>query len=54
MCFVKNLTLTFLIGSPVEINNRVPGSQAPFPQFRVIERFFVESTNKRGDRGALQ
>jgi len=53
MCFVKNLTVTFLVGSPVKINNRVPVSQARFPQFRVIERFCVESSIKRSDHGAL-
>jgi len=52
MCFVKNLTVTFLGGSPVE-NSRAPASQARIPQFRVIERFCVESSNKRGDRRAL-
>jgi len=39
--------------SLVVIKNRVPASQAWFPQFRVIERFCVESRNKRSDRGAL-
>jgi len=53
MCFVKNLTVTFSVGSPVEINNRVPANQARFPQFRVSERFCVESSNKRSDHGAL-
>jgi len=38
----------FLVGSPVEIYNPVPKSQARFPQFRVIESFCVKS-----DRGAL-
>jgi len=47
MRFVKNLTATFLVASPVEINDRVPASQARFPQFSVIERFCVESSNKR-------
>jgi len=43
MCFVKNLTVTFLFGSPVDIKNRSPAgaSQARIPQFRVIERFCV-------------
>jgi len=53
MCFVKNLTMTRVFGSPVEINNRVPASQVRFPQFHVIEHFCVESKNKRSDRGAL-
>jgi len=53
MCFAKNLAVTFLVGSPVEINNRVPASQARFPQSRVIESFCVWSSNKRSDCGAL-
>jgi len=53
MCLVKNVTVMFSVGSPVEINNPVPASQARFPQFRVIERFCVESSNKRSGRGAL-
>ena len=40
MFSVKNLTVTFLVGLTVEINNPVPASQARFPQFRVIERCF--------------
>jgi len=51
MCFVKNLTVTFLVGSPAEMNNPVPASKA---RFRVIERFCVESSNKRSNRGSLQ
>jgi len=50
--FIKYLSNTFLAGSPVEINNCVPTSQARYPQFRVTERFCVESSNKRSDRGA--
>ena len=42
------LTVTFLVGSPVHINNRGPVSQVPFPQFRVIERFCVESSTRIG------
>jgi len=38
---------------PVEINNPVPASLVRFQQFRVIEQFCVESSNKRSDRGAL-
>jgi len=29
--------VAFLVGSPLEINNPVPASQAQFPQFCVIE-----------------
>jgi len=32
----------FLVGFPVELNNRVPATQARFPQLRVIERFCVK------------
>jgi len=35
--FCQKLTVRFLVGSPLEINNRVPTSQARFPQFRVTE-----------------
>jgi len=31
--------MAFPLGSPLEINNPVPASQAQFPQFRVIELF---------------
>jgi len=53
MCFAKNLTVMFLIGSPFEINNRVPASHARITVVPVIERFCVESSNKHSDRGAL-
>ena len=49
MCFVKKLTVTCFVGSPVEINNRVHANQAWCPQFCVIERFCVESS-KRSDQ----
>jgi len=53
MYFVKYLTVTFSVGSSVKINNRVPASQARFPQFRGIERFCVEGSNQPSDRGPL-
>ena len=53
MCLAKYLTATFSFVSPVDINNPVSASQARFPQVRVIERSYVESTNKRSDRAAL-
>ena len=53
MCCVKYLTMTFLVGLPVEINNPVPVSQVRFQQFRATERFSVEGSNKRSDRRAL-
>ena len=38
-------------GLPVVVNNPVPASQVRFQQFRVIERFCVEGSNKRTDHG---
>ena len=35
----------------VAVNNPVPSSQVGFEQFRAIERFCVEGSNKRSDRG---
>jgi len=49
MCFAKHLG-----GSPVEINNRVPASQARFPQFRGNERFCVKNSKKRSYHGVLK
>jgi len=53
MCFVKYITVAFSVGLPVEINNPAPFSQVRCQQFRVIERFCVESSNTRSDRGKL-
>ena len=39
------------VGLPVAVNNPVPASQVGFQQFRAIERFCVEGSNKRSDRG---
>jgi len=39
------------VGLPVAVNNPVPASQVRLQQFRVIERFCVEGSNKRSDRG---
>jgi len=47
MCLVKSFIVKFLVGSNVEISNRVIASHAQFPQFRVTERFYVESSTKR-------
>jgi len=47
------LTVPFSVGLPVKINNPVPTSQVQFQQFRITERFCVEGSNKRSDRGAL-
>jgi len=45
--------MTFLVGLPAKIDNPLPTSQVRFQQFRVIERFCIEGSNKRSDRGAL-
>jgi len=39
------------VGLPEAVNNPVPASQVGFQQFRAIERFCVEGSNKRSDRG---
>jgi len=51
MCCVTYLTVTFSVGLPAKINKPVPASQARFQQLRIIERFCVEGSNKRSDRG---
>jgi len=38
-------------GLLVAVNNPVPASQVGFQQFRAIERFCIEGSNKRSDRG---
>ena len=51
-CVVSNISIVAIsVGLPVAVNNPVPASQAQFQQFRVIERFCVEGSNKRSDRG---
>jgi len=42
------------VGLPVAVNNPVPASQAGFQQFRAIQHFCVEGSNKRSDAWALQ
>jgi len=42
--------VTFSVGLPAKINNLVLASQARFQHIRAIERFCVESSNKRSDR----
>jgi len=46
MYFVKFFNCGDLVGLPVAVNNPVPGSQVRFQQFRVIERFCIEGSNK--------
>ena len=38
---------------PAKIDDPGPASQLQFQQFRVIERFCVEGSNKRSDRVVL-
>ena len=52
MCFVKVLWGFRLVCLwAVAFNNPIPASQVRIQQFRVIERFCVEGSNKRSDRG---
>jgi len=51
MCFVKFFNCGISVGLPVAVNNPVPSSQVQFQQIRAIERFCVEGSNKRSDRG---
>jgi len=44
--------MTFPIGSS-KTDDPIPASQVQFQQFRVIERFCIEGSNKRSDRGTL-
>jgi len=39
------------VGLPVAVNNPIPASHVALEQFRAIERFCVECSNKRSDRG---
>ena len=39
------------VGLPVAVNNRAPASQVGFQQFRATERFCVEDSNRRSNRG---
>ena len=51
-CVLSNFSIVAIsVGLPVAVNNSVPASQVGFQQFRVIERFCVEGSNKRSDRG---
>jgi len=51
-CVLSNFSIVgFSLGLPVAVNSPVPASQVLFQQFRVIERFCVEGSNKRSDRG---
>ena len=51
-CVLTNISIVAIsVGLPVAVNNPVPASQVRFQQFRAIERFCVEGSNKRSDRG---
>ena len=54
--FCQTFNRDVLFGSPVEIIivSRQPSMHYTIPRFRVIERFCIESSNKRSDHGALQ
>jgi len=39
------------VGLPLAVNNPVLSSQVGFQQFRAVERFCVEGSNKHSDRG---
>jgi len=47
------LTVAFSDDLPVEINNIFLASKKRYQQFRLIERFCVEGSKKRRDRGEL-
>ena len=49
---MSNISIVAIsVGLPAAVNNPVPASQVRFQQFRAIERFCVEGSNKRSDRG---
>jgi len=52
LCVLSNFSIVAItVGLPEAVNNPVPASQVGFQQFRAIERFCVEGSNKRSDRG---
>jgi len=54
-CVLSNILIVAIsVDLPVAVNNPVPASQVGFQQFRAIERFCVEGSNKHSDRGTLQ
>jgi len=51
-CVLSNISIAAILnGLLVAVNNSVPASQVGFQQFRATERFCVEGSNKRSDRG---
>jgi len=52
LCVLSNISIVAIsVGLFVAADNPVPASQLGFQQFRAIQRFCVEGTNKRSDRG---
>jgi len=50
-CVLSNISIVAILnGLLVAVNNSVPASQVGFQQFRAVERFCVEGSNKRSDR----
>jgi len=47
------LTVAISVDFSVKINNPALATQVWFQQFHVIERFCIEGSNKRSDRGPL-
>ena len=51
-CVLSNISiLAIAVGLPVTVDKPVLATQVGFQQFRAIERFYVEGSNKRSDRG---
>ena len=51
-CVLANISIVAIsVGLPVAVNNPVPASQVGFQEFRAIQRFCVEGSNKHNDRG---
>jgi len=49
---VSNISIVAIsVGLPVAVNNPVPANQVGFQQFRAIQYFCVEGSNKRRDSG---
>jgi len=49
---LSNISIVAIsVGLPVAVNNPVPASQVGFQQLRENQRFCVEGSNKRSDRG---
>ena len=44
------LIVVILVGFPVAVNKPVPASQVGFQEFRAIQRFCVNASNKQSDR----